>query len=72
VSGGNDGLSTPAKIEASRQLLPADTEFAAVRGGVHAFFGDYGPKPGDGEPGISRQAAQQQIAAATVSFLGQL
>ena len=72
VSGGNDGLSTPAKIEASRQLLPADTEFAAVRGGVHAFFGDYGPQPGDGEPGISRQAAQQQIAAATVSFLGQL
>ncbi|WP_457947453.1 alpha/beta hydrolase [Pseudarthrobacter sp. alpha12b] len=72
VSGSSDGLSTPAKIEASRELLPGDTEFAAVRGGVHAFFGDYGDQPGDGQPGISRQAAQQQIAAATVSFLGQL
>lgn len=72
VSGSSDGLSTPAKIDASRQLLPADTEFAAVRGGVHAFFGDYGNQPGDGEPGVSRQAAQQQIAAATVAFLGRL
>lgn len=72
VSGGNDGLSTPAKIEASRELLPGDAEFVAVRGGVHAFFGDYGDQPGDGQPGISRQAAQQQIAAATVSFLEQL
>ncbi|TQJ58925.1 alpha/beta hydrolase family protein [Arthrobacter sp. SLBN-83] len=72
VSGSSDGLSTPAKIESSRQLLPADTEFAAVRGGVHAFFGDYGEQPGDGEPGVSRQAAQQQIAAATVAFLGRL
>jgi len=72
VSGSSDGLSTPEKIEASRQLLPAETEFAAVRGGVHAFFGDYGEQPGDGEPGVSRQAAQQQIAAATVAFLERL
>jgi len=72
VSGTQDGLSTPDKIEASRELLPPDTEFAAVQGGVHAFFGDYGVQPGDGEPGISRSAAQQQIAAAMVSFLGRL
>jgi len=72
VSGSSDGLSTPAKIDASRQLLAADTEFAAVRGGVHAFFGDYGNQPGDGEPAVSRVSAQQQIAAATVSFLGRL
>ncbi|MFB0839367.1 hypothetical protein ACETK3_15300 [Arthrobacter sp. E44] len=39
---------------------------------MHAFFGDYGNQPGDGEPGVSRQAAQQQIAAATVAFLGRL
>jgi dienelactone hydrolase len=72
VSGTKDGLSTPDKIQASRELLPPDTEFAAVQGGVHAFFGDYGDQPGDGEPGISRSAAQQQIGTATVSFLGQL
>jgi dienelactone hydrolase len=72
VSGTRDGLSTPAKIDASRELLPADTEFAVVQGGVHAFFGDYGAQPGDGEPDISREAAQEQIAAATVAFLNRL
>lgn len=72
VSGTKDGLSTPAKIDASLELLPADTEFTAVQGGVHAFFGDYGAQPGDGDPGISREVAQEQIAAATVDFLGQL
>ncbi|MFE8886265.1 alpha/beta hydrolase [Pseudarthrobacter enclensis] len=72
VSGTKDGLSTPAKIDASTALLPADTEFTAVQGGVHAYFGDYGPQPGDGEPGISREDAQEQIAAATVTFLGRL
>jgi dienelactone hydrolase len=72
VSGTRDGLTTPVKIDASRELLPADTEFAVVQGGVHAFFGDYGAQPGDGEPGISREAAQEQIAAATVSFLNRL
>lgn len=72
VSGTKDGLSTPAKIDASTGLLPADTEFTAVQGGVHAYFGDYGAQPGDGEPGISREDAQEQIAAATVTFLGRL
>ncbi|BCW17404.1 hypothetical protein NtRootA9_01120 [Arthrobacter sp. NtRootA9] len=72
VSGTKDGLSTPAKIDASTALLPADTEFTAIQGGVHAYFGDYRPQPGDGEPGISRDAAQEQIAAATVTFLGRL
>ncbi|MBT2249073.1 alpha/beta hydrolase [Arthrobacter sp. BHU FT2] len=72
VSGTRDGLSTPAKIDASTALVPADTEFTAVQGGVHAYFGDYGPQPGDGEPGISREDAQEQIAAATVTFLGRL
>ncbi|MEV7634906.1 alpha/beta hydrolase [Pseudarthrobacter enclensis] len=72
VSGTKDGLSTPAKIDASTGLLPADTEFTAVQGGVHAYFGDYGAQSGDGEPGISREDAQEQIAAATVTFLGRL
>jgi len=72
VSGTRDGLSTPAKIDASTELLPTDAEFAAIQGGVHAFFGDYGAQPGDGEPGVSREAAQEQMAAATVTFLGQL
>ncbi|BCW42578.1 alpha/beta hydrolase [Paenarthrobacter sp. Y-19] len=72
ISGTEDGLSTPAKIEASRDLLPGDTRFVAVQGGNHAFFGNYGAQPGDGQPGVDRSVAQAQIAAATVEFLQQL
>jgi hypothetical protein len=39
---------------------------------VHAFFGDYGEQPGDGEPGISREEAQQQIVTESLRFMDQL
>ncbi len=69
ISGSEDGLSTPEKINASRELLPLDAAFVEVQGGNHAFFGDYGPQPGDGEPTVDRDVAQGQIAAATAAFL---
>ena len=72
ISGSNDGLTTPDKIAASKALLPPAASFATVEGGVHAFFGDYGEQPGDGEPGISREQAQQQIAAESVRFMDRL
>ena len=72
ISGSNDGLTTPVKIAASKPLLPAAATYATVEGGVHAFFGDYGEQSGDGEPGISREQAQHQIAAETVSFMDRL
>lgn len=72
ISGTEDGLSTPAKIDASRELLPADATFVEIRGGNHAFFGSYGAQPGDGEPSVGRGVAQEQISAATVAFLMQL
>ncbi|SKC59022.1 alpha/beta hydrolase [Krasilnikoviella flava] len=69
VSASEDGLATPAKIDASRADLPADTSFTVVEGGVHAFFGDYGPQPGDGTPTISHDDAREQISAAAVAFV---
>jgi len=72
ISGSNDGLTTPEKIAASKPLLPPASIYATVEGGVHAFFGDYGEQPGDGEPGISREKAQQQIAAESVRFMDRL
>jgi hypothetical protein len=68
VSGTNDGLATPADIEASKRNLPADAQFTAIDGAVHAFFGDYGPQPGDGEPTISHDEARTQISNASVEF----
>ena len=72
VSGTNDGLTTPADVLASKPDLPRDTTFVAVRGAVHADFGDYGTQKGDGTPTIPREDAQRQITAATLAFLTEL
>jgi pimeloyl-ACP methyl ester carboxylesterase len=66
VYGTEDGLATVDDIEASKANLPGTTEFVAIDGGIHAFFGDYGDQAGDGTPTISRQDAQRQIVTATL------
>lgn len=68
ISGTNDGLATPAKIQASAANLPADTRFEAIEGAVHSYFGDYGPQPGDGTPTISHDAARERISQLSVAF----
>lgn len=72
VYGTEDGLASPADIEASRSILPPGAEFAAIEGAVHAFFGDYGPQPGDGVPTISHDAARAQIAGVSTGFVAGL
>jgi hypothetical protein len=72
VSGTNDGLATPAEIDASRADLPPSAQFVAVEGAVHAFFGNYGTQPGDGLPTVSRNDAQAQIVMATIAQLNRI
>jgi predicted alpha/beta-hydrolase family hydrolase len=72
ISGTRDGLSTPAKIEASRPLLPADTQWVAIDGGNHAQFGWYGRQAGDGEATIGREEQQRRIVEATLELLGRV
>ncbi|GAB2818564.1 hypothetical protein GCM10027022_05750 [Alpinimonas psychrophila] len=72
ISGSKDGLSTPAKVKASKPTLPATASYLEVEGGVHAFFGDYGPQDGDGKPAISHEQARAQISAASVEFVNGL
>jgi hypothetical protein len=69
VSGTNDGLATPADIAERKPDLPASTEYVAIDGAIHSFFGDYGLQRGDGTPTIGRVDAQRQIADATIRFL---
>lgn len=69
VSASNDGLATPAKIAASKALLPQNTVFRVIDGAVHADFGDYGSQPGDGEPTVTRNQARSAIINATVDFM---
>jgi Predicted hydrolase of the alpha/beta-hydrolase fold len=61
LSGSLDGLATPAKIEASRALLPATTQFVEIQGGDHAYFGWYGPQSGDQPATITREEQQQTV-----------
>jgi len=64
-----DGLATPAEIEASRPQLPPDTAYVEINGGNHAGFGWYGDQDGDGAATISREEQQAQVVAATVELL---
>jgi pimeloyl-ACP methyl ester carboxylesterase len=59
-------------FEASRQNLPADTEFVVIEGGNHAQFGDYGVQPGDNGAVIGREEQQSRAVRATVRFLEEL
>ncbi len=65
----NDGVSTPAEIEASRADLPAETRWVEIAGGNHAQFGWYGDQPGDGTATISREAQHAQFVAATAEMV---
>jgi len=72
ISGTLDGLATPAKVEASRPLLPAATRWVPIAGGDHAQFGWYGPQAGDNPAAISREEQQKQVVAATLDLLQSL
>ncbi|MHB9034242.1 MAG: alpha/beta family hydrolase, partial [Anaerolineae bacterium] len=72
ISGSLDGLATPEKIEASRALLPADTQWLVIEGGDHAQFGYYGDQAGDNPATISRAEQQQTVVAASARFIGAL
>lgn len=67
-----DGLTTGEDIDASRAMLPADTQWVRISGGNHAQFGWYGDQPGDNPAVISRQEQQEQVIASTVELLGSL
>lgn len=69
IYGSEDGLTTPAKIDETKDRLPPDTTFVEIVGGNHAFFGDYGSQGGDGVATISREEAQRQIRAASLELV---
>ena len=69
IYGTRDGLATRDKIDASRPLLPPDTQWIAIEGGNHAQFGWYGLQSGDKDPTISREEQQAAIVEATLQLL---
>lgn len=72
ISGSEDGLSTPEKIDAARDMLPADAVMVEIDGASHASFGDYGPQAGDGEPTITSDDMHAQVAEILDPFLAEI
>lgn len=72
IAGAEDGLSTPAKIDAARALLPADAELVEIPGASHASFGDYGPQAGDGDPTLSDAAMTRELTRLISGFAATL
>ncbi len=68
ISGSDDGLSTPAKIDAAAHLLPADAVFVEIEGANHASFGDYGVQPGDGTATIDDAEMHRELTDALQAF----
>ncbi|QLD13344.1 alpha/beta hydrolase [Microbacterium oleivorans] len=64
LSGSEDGLTTPEKVDDNRGLLPDDAVFVEIPGASHASFGDYGPQAGDGTPTISDADMRADVTAA--------
>lgn len=71
VGGSEDGLSTPDKIAAAANKLPADAKFIEISGANHAQFGNYGPQAGDGQSDVSDTEARSVITSMVGSLLNE-
>jgi acetyl esterase/lipase len=69
IYGTLDGLATREKIDASRELLPADTNLLPIEGGNHAQFGWYGDQSGDNPATISRLEQQARVLLGALGLL---
>lgn len=75
ISGTNDGLATPEKIENGKIYLPKDTIFYEIEGGNHtqnAIYGEGKLQKGDYPASLDRMEQQNSIIQKTVEFLDNL
>jgi pimeloyl-ACP methyl ester carboxylesterase len=70
ISATFDGLATPAKLAASRNLLPATARFVELSGGNHANFGEYGRQNGDGVSTIEGTRQRAAVVEEVLAFIG--
>jgi hypothetical protein len=69
IYGTLDGLATKDKIDASRELLPADTTWIPIEGGNHGQFGWYGDQSGDNPATMSRLEQQARVLIGAMGLL---
>lgn len=69
ISGEQDGLAVPEDIEASRDDVPADSEFYQIKGGNHANFGMYGPQKGDQDSSLTSKQQMDEAIGKILEWL---
>jgi acetyl esterase/lipase len=72
ISGSNDGLATPSKIDDARKLMPVNASYVVIQGGIHAQFGSYGAQSGDGVAAISAADQWDQTVKATLDLMNRI
>lgn len=72
IYGTHDAVVAPARIAETRSNFSVQTQYIAIEGGIHSFFGDYGLQEGDGQATISREEARAQILAGSRALLKQI
>jgi predicted esterase len=56
-----DGVAKLEEVRDGLSKLPAGTRVTMIPGGVHSFFGRYGPQNGDGSPTTTRERFEQML-----------
>lgn len=69
VYGSKDGVLNMEKYEKYRDNLPENLDENIIKGGCHAYFGDYGEQKGDGEADISPEEQLDKTAELIYAFI---
>lgn len=64
-----DGVAEGAKVRDGLNRLPSGTQVTLLEGGVHSFFGRYGPQRGDGIPTVTRAEFEDRLLERLTAFL---
>lgn len=71
IYGSEDKVLNKTNYNNGKAYLPKASTELCIKGGNHAFYGDYGYQKGDGHATISSEKQQQLTADAILKFLGQ-
>jgi len=64
-----DGVAARPEVQDGLNRLPAGTRVTVLEGGVHSFFGRYGPQKGDGLPTVTRAEFEDRLLERLTAFL---
>lgn len=71
IRGDHDDVLNMPRYGECLANLPKGYEEYVIEGGCHAYFGDYGPQKGDGNPAITVEEQTRQTVEKIVDFMEQ-